>query len=101
MCNYVNNYDNLKGCMLIKLGIHLYEKCIIYLSGKFSKLYINIKKSHYGFKAYLYPNIITPLANWTSYASITKVKKLFFLNLMPKRGDSFCHPQLYKVLFRP
>ena len=44
MCNYFNNYDNLKGCMLIKFGLHLYEKCITYLSGKFSKLYSNVKK---------------------------------------------------------
>ena len=41
MCNYFNNYDNLNGCMLITFGVHLYEKCITYLSGKFSKLCSN------------------------------------------------------------
>ena len=41
MCNYFNNHDNLNGCMLITFGVHLYEKCITYLSGKFSKLCSN------------------------------------------------------------
>ena len=31
-----------------------------------------IKKKVTGFKAYPYPNIMIPLANWTSYASILK-----------------------------
>ena len=49
------------------------QKCIPYLSGIFSKLSSNC------------PNIRIPLANLTIYASILS-KKVFFLNLMPKKG---------------
>jgi hypothetical protein len=41
-----------------------------------------IKKSHYGFKAYPYPNILIPSANRTINVSILK---FFFLNLMQKK----------------
>ena len=53
-------------------GVHLYEKCITYLSGKFFPNCAAIKNKGTGFKAYPYPNIMIPLANWTSYASILK-----------------------------
>ena len=62
------------------------KKCIPYLSGKFSKLCSNKKKSHYGFKAHPYPNILIPLANWTIYASILN-KNIFFLKFNAKRGE--------------
>ena len=77
MCNYLNNYDNLNGCSLHSVYIFMKnvpKKCIsyMYLTGKFSKLCAQQKKSHYGFKAYPYPNIHIPLVNWTIYASILK-----------------------------
>jgi hypothetical protein len=59
MCNYFNNYDNLNGCMLITFGVN-FQNCAA------------IKKKVTGFKAHPYPNIMIPLANWTSYASILK-----------------------------
>jgi hypothetical protein len=62
----------------------MYKKCIPYLSGIFSKLCSNKKKSHYGFKAYPCPNILIPLAKWTIYASILK-KKFFFLKFNAKK----------------
>ena len=75
MCNYLNNYDNLNGWSLH--SVYIFEKCtpkkcIPYLTGKFSKLCSNRKKSHYGFKTCPYPNILIPLANWTIYVSIIK-----------------------------
>jgi hypothetical protein len=46
-----------------------------------------IKKSHNGFKTYSYPNILIPLANWTIYVSIKKLKKnVFFFNFMREKG---------------
>ena len=40
------------------------------------------KKIHYGFKAYPYPNILIPLANWTTYICFhTEVKRLLFFNV--------------------
>jgi hypothetical protein len=45
---------------------------IVYLHFKGKKTAEIKTKSHYGFKAYPYPNILIPLANWTIYASILK-----------------------------
>ena len=81
MCNYLNNYDNLNGWLLHSAYIfmkNVHKKRNPYLTGKFSKLCSN-KKRHYGFKTYSYPNIIIPLANWTIYFSIIKLKKCAFL----------------------
>jgi len=70
MCNYLNNYTNLNDAHHIWYTSlwKMYKKCIPYLSGIFSKLCSNKKKSHYGFK------------------------KVFFLNLMPKRGEKLFAP---------
>jgi hypothetical protein len=57
-------------------------------------------KSHYGFKMYLYPNILIPLANWTIYVSMCSKKKFVFLNLMQKkkrrRGKLFLPPSTFQ-----
>ena len=52
MFNYLNNYDNLNGCSLNSVYIFMKnvpQKCIsysyIYLTGKFSKLCAQQKKS--------------------------------------------------------
>ena len=62
--------------MLITFGIHLYEICtknVFLICLVYFQNCAAIKKkikSHYGFKAYLCPNILIPLAKWTIYASI-------------------------------
>jgi hypothetical protein len=65
MCNYLNKYTNINDADYIRYTSlwYLYKKCIPYLSGiLFSKLCSNNKKkkkSHYGFKVYPCPNILT------------------------------------------
>ena len=80
MCNYLNNYNNLNGCSLYSQLTSIwkmYKKCIPYLSGKFSKLYSNKKKSLW-FQSKpisLYP---CPLVNCKSF---------FFLKFSAKKGE--------------
>ena len=56
--------------MVITFCLHLYETCT--QKNVFLIWLVNfqncaaIKKSHYGFKTDPYPNILIPLANWTS-----------------------------------
>jgi len=45
------------------------------------------KKSRYGFKAYPYPNILIPLANWTLICFHSK-KISFFLKFNAKKGEA-------------
>ena len=54
MCNYLNKYTNSNDAHYIRYTsfLKMYKKCIPYLSGIFSKLCSNKKKSRYGFKAY-------------------------------------------------
>ena len=91
MCNYLNNYDNLNGWSLH--SVYIFMKNVLKKSTNFLIWVVNfqnceaIKKSHYGFKTYPYPNFLIPLANWTIYVFHTKIKKcFFFLNLMHKKG---------------
>ena len=72
MCNYLNNYDNLNGWSLHSVYIFMKNVHVLLI------LVVNfqnceaIKKSHYRFKTYPYPNILISLANWTIYVSILK-----------------------------
>lgn len=86
--------------MLITFSLHLCEKCTknIFLICQVNFQICSNKRSHYDFKVYPYRNIFIPLANWTIYASILKLKKNFFSNLMPKVGLVFLpSTSLFKV----
>ena len=52
MCNHLNNYDNLNGWSLH--SVYIFMK------------HVHKKMYSYGFKTDPYPNILIPLANWTS-----------------------------------
>ena len=71
MCNYFNNYDNLNGACSLHL-VYIFMKNVLLICLVNFQNCAAIKKSHFGFKAYPYPNIMISLANWTSYASILK-----------------------------
>ena len=92
MCNYLNKYSNLSDAHYIRYTSKMiFMKNVFFICLVYFQNYAAIKK-HYGFKAYHCPNILIPLAKWTIYASILKLKSVFLKFNAKKGGKTICPP---------